>query len=260
MTTPRVVVIVQARTGSTRLPQKILLPLSGKPMLLQQLNRLKEAKRADAFLLATTDTLTDDSVVELAHRSNMEFFRGDEGDVLDRYYKAAKAAKADIVVRVTGDCPLHDPEVIDLVIDRFFQQKVDYTITPTNFPEGLDTEVFSFWALERAWKEATLPSESEHVTPFIRNHPDYFKIDVPWTSGAGDHSPYHWSVDTREDFEFVQKVYGYLYIEEQIFHMNDILKLLEEKPELMEINKGGTGYEGLQKSLREDEEFKKQNG
>lgn len=248
-----IVAIIQARTGSTRLPGKALRMLSGKSMLERELERLKKATRVDAFIVATTQKSEDDVIVEIAKRAGFPCFRGSERDVLDRYYHAAKEAGADTIVRVTGDCPLHDPEVVDLVVDRFLERGVDYAKTPENYPEGLDTEVFSFAALETAWKEAKLPSEREHVTPYIRNHPDRFRIDVPWKSGDPDHAHYHWSVDTERDFRLVEAVYAHF--GDAMFHMKDVLALLEERPELLEINKGGTGYEGLDKSLQEDEEF-----
>lgn len=253
----RVVAIIQARTGSTRLPGKVLRPLAGKPMLERQLERVREAKSIDIFIVATTEKPEDDPIVDIAKRAGTLCFRGDEKDVLDRYYKAAKEANADVVVRITGDCPLHDPHVIDLVIKRFEENKVDYTITPANFPEGLDTEVFSWSALEAASKEARLPSEREHVTPFICDHPERFVIDKPWTVGNNDHSSLHWSVDTEKDFVFAEKVYQELYRSDKMFRMEDVLKLLSSKPALKEINKGGTGYEGYQKSLKEDEAFLK---
>lgn len=253
----RVVAIIQARMGSTRLSGKVLRSLAGKPMLEQQLERVRGAKSIDAFVVATTEKSEDDPIVDIAKRAGMSCFRGDEKDVLDRYYRVAKETGADVVVRITGDCPLHDPRVIDLVVKRFEDGQVDYTITPANFPEGLDTEVFSFTALEAAWKEARLPSEREHVTPFICNHPDRFVIDKPWTIGNNDHSSLHWSVDTEQDFAFAEKIYQELRGSERMFHMEDVLKLLSSKPALIAINKGSTGYEGYQKSLKEDEEFLK---
>ena len=161
------------------------------------------------------------------------------------------------VVRVTGDCPLHDPDVVDEVITRYFKSKADYTKQPENYPEGVDTEVCSFKALERAWQEAKLPSEREHVTLFIRNHPEMFTLDS-WTNGDFNYSTMHWSVDTAEDFAFATKVYEYF--GERMFHMRDVLELLRMQPELLEIHKGGTGYEGLAKSLREDSEWLQNHG
>ncbi len=253
-----IVLIVQARVGSARLPRKVLRSILGKPMLERQLERLRDAKRIGAFVVATTDKPEDDVVAGIAKRAGFEVFRGSEQDVLDRFYKAAKKIKADVVVRVTGDCPLHDPDVVDTVVERFLDSGADYTKTPENYPEGLDTEVFSFLTLETAWKEAVLPSEREHVTPFIRNHPERFKVDT-WRDSDLDHSAYHWSVDTGRDFTFVEAVYQELYKEGTMFHMKDIFGLLERRPELLDINKGGTGYEGLEKSKKGDEEFKKRH-
>lgn len=253
-----VVLIVQARMDSTRLRGKILMPLFGKPMLQREIERLKQTRLLDRVLVATTEDTADDAVADLGHACGVGIFRGNAKDVLDRYYQAAKEAKADVIVRVTGDCPLHDPEVIDLVVEHFERQRGDYARTPMNFPEGLDTEVMSFKALEIAWQEAQLPSEREHVTPYIRNHTDRFRVDRPWKAGKIDRSHYHWSVDTEQDFKFVEAVYRHF--GDEMFHVRDVLALLEKKPELLDINKGATGYEGLEKSLKEDEEFKKRHG
>jgi len=254
----RVALIVQARMGSTRLPGKILMPLKGKPMLGWQLERLKRAKELDQIILATTDTKGDDAVAALGETCGVTVFRGDEDDVLDRYYRAAKEAGADIIVRVTGDCPLTDPAVVDEVVRHFRSANVDYTKHPENYPEGLDTEVFSFDALERVWREAKLPSEREHVTPFIRNHPELFRVDAPWTSGDISRPTYHWSVDTANDFKFIEAICEHM--DTDTFSMRDVIALLERHPEFLEINKGGTGYEGLEKSQKEDKEFKKRHG
>ncbi|MBI2610910.1 glycosyltransferase family protein [Candidatus Kaiserbacteria bacterium] len=250
--------ILQARVGSTRLPGKVLKPILGKPMLLLQLERLKRSKKVDMFVVATTNKPEDDPVVKLAERAGVTVFRGSESDVLDRYYKAAKEARADVIVRVTGDCPLHDPAVIDLVIERFETRGVDDTWTPVNYPEGLDTEVFTFSALEVAAREARLPSEREHVTLYLRNHPERFKLDEKWTLGDFDHSAYHWSVDTERDFAFVTAVYEHF--GHNRFTVRDCLELLERCPELLEINRGGTGWEGIEESKREDEEWLKNHG
>lgn len=259
MNTSPVVAIIQARTGSTRLPRKVLRPLRGEPMLARMLERVKAARTLDAVVVATTDKIEDDAIAALAGQCSVSVFRGDERDVLDRMYRAAQEAHAVIVVRLTGDCPLIDPAVIDEVVKEFREEGVDYIGTPSNYPEGLDTEVFTFAALERAWQEGKLPSEREHVTPYIKNHPELFRCGS-WRSGAEDYSHLHWSVDTEADFRFVSAVYDDLYKNGAIFHMNDILALMHEMPELQELNKGGTGYEGYQKSLREDEEYKKRHG
>jgi len=250
-----IAIIIQARVGSTRLPGKILKPILGEPMLTRMLERVKRAKKLDVIVVATTDKPEDDATAQIAEKAGVGVFRGDEQDVLDRCYKAAREASADIVVRLTGDCPLHDPAVIDEVVEHFLTGTLDYTHTPANYPEGLDTEVFSFTALERAWKNATLPSEREHVTPYIRNHPELFRIDREWRSGSGDYSKMHWSVDTQDDFNFVTKIFEQLYPVNSSFNKGDVLALLAQHPKLLEINKGGTGYEGLEKSLEEDKKF-----
>ncbi|MCR4325586.1 MAG: glycosyltransferase family protein [Patescibacteria group bacterium] len=254
----RVVAILQARTGSTRLPQKVLRPILGKPMLERMLERVKRAKTPDAIIVATTDKSEDDAVEKVARASGVGVFRGSEKDVLDRYYQAAKEAKAGIIVRLTGDCPLHDPEVIDEVVVHFLDAdgSLDHIGTPRNYPEGLDTEVFTFASLERAWKDAKLPSEREHVTPYFGNHPEIFRGES-WKRGTGDNSGMHWSVDTEADFRFVSEVYKALYKEGECFHKKDVLELLKRRPELLDISKGGTGREGYEKSLKEDEEFKR---
>ena len=254
----KVVAIIQARMGSTRLPGKVLRMLAGKPMLAQEIERVKESKKIDSLVLATSDQSQDDPVAALGESAGVKVFRGSEQDVLERYYLAAKVAGATVVVRLTGDCPLHDPKVIDEVIEHFLAEGLDYTYIPTNYPEGVDTEVFSFKALEQAWKDARLPSEREHVTPYIRNHPELFKVGKEWTIEEGNYAGMHWSVDTSQDFAFDEEVYKRWYREGQIFHKEEVLKLLQEEPELLEINKGGTGYEGLAQSVTEDELWKQQ--
>jgi spore coat polysaccharide biosynthesis protein SpsF len=254
----RTVAIIQARTGSTRLPGKILKPLLGEPMLARMIERVKRAKKIDALIIATTDGAEDDETAELATKLGIPVFRGDEKDVLDRFYKAAQEAGAELVVRLTGDCPLHDPAVIDEVIEHFLSGELDYTHGPENYPEGVDTEVFTFAALARAHREATLPSEHEHVTLYIRNHPELFRVDGGWKSGESDHSTMHWSVDTQADLDFVTKVFEQLYPVNPGFNKDDVLALLRQHQEFLEINKGGTGYEGLAKSLKEDKTFLKE--
>lgn len=222
-------------------------------MLSVEIERLKSSKKIDAFVLATTDTPADDTTAVLGAQLGLTVFRGSEQDVLDRYYKAAQEAGANVVVRVTGDCPMHSGTVVDEVVEHFLQSGADYCIGPTNRPEGFDTEVFTFAALERASREATLPSEREHVTLYIRNHPELFTLAPAWSTGGKDYSALHFSVDTPQDFELAQKVFNE--IGEQ-FSLQELLQLLERKPELLEINKGGTGFEGLHKSLKEDEAWK----
>jgi len=256
----KTIAVIQARMGSTRLPGKILKPILGVPMLARMLDRVKQAKKLDTIVLATTDKSEDDATATLATEAGVMVFRGSESDVLDRFYQAAKQAGAETVVRMTGDCPLMDPVVIDSVLAHFEDAngRVDYCGIPSNYPEGLDIEVFTFSALEEAAREARLPSEREHVTPYIKNHPERFTCET-WRDGGRDNSSMHWSVDTQADFDFVTKIFEQLYPVNQSFAKDDVLKLLIQRPELLEINRGSTGYEGLAKSLKLDEEMKRKN-
>ncbi len=247
------VAILQARMGSSRLAGKTLMPILGVPLISRMLERVQRAQLIDRIIVATTTDSSDDPIAQTVTSLGVEVFRGHPTDVLQRYYEAAKGAHADTIVRITGDCPLHDPAVLDEVVAHFEVTNPDYCSGPSNYPEGLDTEVFSFAALETACKEARLPSEREHVTPYIHNHPELFTIALRWRSGERDDAKLHWSVDSKGDLIFVSAVYAELYPMNPAFGKNDVLALLERKPVLLQLNAGGTGYEGLAKSLREDE-------
>jgi spore coat polysaccharide biosynthesis protein SpsF len=248
----KIVAIIQARTGSTRLPRKVLEEIGGKPMLWHVIERVKRARLVDEVVVATTDGEEDSAVEKIAEECGVGCFRGSEEDVLDRYYRAAEKFGADIVVRITADCPLIDPEIIDRAIRMFLDGNFDYvsnTLPPT-FPDGLDVEVFSLVTLRRAWEEARKASEREHVTPYIRNHPEIFRLGN--LKSEVDLSHMRWTVDRPEDLMFVREIYRELYREGEVFHMRDVLRLLERRPELMEINKHIERDEGYKKSLRED--------
>lgn len=255
----KIVAIIQARTGSTRLPRKVLKPILGEPMLVRMLERVRRARSLDAIVVATTDKPEDDATATLAEEGGVRAFRGSEEDVLDRIYRAAKEMKADVVVGLTGDCVLHDPIVIDEAVRHFIDahDAFAYAGTPTNYPEGLDTDISTFTAFEEAWKNAKLYSEREHIAQYYKNHPERFHA-LPWTVGERDDSQMHWSVDTARDFKFVTKIFEVLYPAHSSFGKDDVLALLTQRPELLKINKGGTGYEGLAKSLKIDEEMGKQ--
>ena len=234
-----IAVIIQARMGSTRLPGKIMKKILGKTVLVHDLDRIKEMKTINKIVVATTDLEKDAIIVKTVkgYNKNIGIFRGSESDVLDRYYKAAKEYNADVIVRITSDCPLIDPKISDLVVEAFLKNESDYCCNnmPRTYPHGLDTEAFSFEALERAWKEAHTPYEREHVTPYIIENPDKFKIinvkkDV-------DLSHLRWTLDYSEDFEFITEIYKRLYPKKRIFYMADILDVLNREPWLIEINK-----------------------
>ena len=164
--------------GSTRLPGKVLMELEGKPLLQRVVERVKRAKKIDEIIIATTKNKEDKKLTEFAEKLKVKSYAGSEDDVLDRYYQAAKKFGAENIVRITSDCPLIDPEIVDDIISYYLNNDFDYvsnTISPT-YPDGLDTEVFSFKALERAWKEAKKGFEREHVTPYINRHPEIRKL------------------------------------------------------------------------------------
>jgi len=244
----RVVAILQARTSSTRLPGKVLKPILGRPMLALQLERLRRCTRLDLVVVATSDQPDDDSVAELCEAEGTTCFRGSLDDVLDRFYRCALTYNAEHVVRLTGDCPLADPEIVDAVIDFYLEQQVDYAsdCRPPTLPDGLDVEVFSLKSLESAWREAGTPFEREHVVPFITDRPERFAI-ANWT-WKQDLSGLRWTVDEPEDLEFVRRIYGALYPANPHFGFRDVLALLRENPELADINSRFERNEGSRRN------------
>lgn len=245
-----VVVIVQARVGSTRLPGKVLQEIDGKPMLFRVIERARTIPGATRAIVATTTEPRDAEILAMASALGVDAFAGSESDVLDRYYQAARRFGADVIVRVTADCPMLDPEVSGRVINRFLHGQFDYVTNcqPPTFPDGLDTEAVSFAALERAWRAAVLPSEREHVTPYIWKRPEKFRMAT--LVNDTDLSAYRWTVDDERDMAFVRMVYDRLVpVRGELFGMEDVLELLKREPELDTINSGTMRNEGYAKSL-----------
>lgn len=234
----KVIAIIQARLGSTRLPGKVLLDLAGEPMLVRDMDRLSRAETLDEVVVATTVEPADEAIVDLCQERGWPCFRGSEKDVLDRYYRAAQEYQADAVVRITSDCPLIEPQVVDQVVKAFLerQPELDYasnTAPERTFPRGLDTEVMRFDALERAWREDDDPAWREHVTPYIRRHPERFQ-----TYGVlndEDLSRMRWTVDTPEDLAFVRRIYEHFGHDQ--FSWHEVLALLDRHPEWLAINR-----------------------
>ena len=244
-----IVAVLQARMGSSRLPGKVLMPILGEPMLARQIERLQRCKCLDRLVVATTSQRQDDAIAELCERVEVPSFRGDINDVLDRLYHAALRFEPTAVVRLTGDCPLTDPNIIDRLVEFYGSNRFDYasnTLRPT-WPDGLDAEICSFTALSRAWVEAALPPEREHVTPFIYNRPDEFRLGS--LENERDISGLRWTVDEAVDFAFVTAVYEALYPGNPAFDTAAILALLDERPDLAAINAGIGRNEGLARSL-----------
>lgn len=232
----KIYAIVQARIGSTRLPGKVLKPLCGKPMLWHLVNRLKHSKEINEIIIATTVLHEDDVIANFCLEHSINFSRGSSEDVLSRYYESAKKYNAEIIIRVTADCPVIDPAVVDRIIDAYLKEKVDYMSNSMvrTFPRGLDTEIFPFEILERTYNEATKEYEREHVTPYIYNHPEIFSLKSFLNSK--DLSFHRWTVDTKEDFKLIEEIYNSLFSKKEVFLLEDILKLFEERPELFAIN------------------------
>jgi spore coat polysaccharide biosynthesis protein SpsF (cytidylyltransferase family) len=248
----KIAAIIQARMGSTRLPGKVMEEIAGKPMLRHIIDRLKRAELIHSIVVATTATEIDKPIVMLADDSGTGSYAGSENDVLDRYYRAAKEFAVDAIVRITADCPLIDPRVMDRVVQRYLAGDCDYAanVLKRTYPDGMDVEVFSFAALERAWKESRLASEREHVTPYIKKNPEKFRLAN--VENNVDLSYLRWSVDENQDLEFVRQVYKHLYKEGNMFYMEDVLELLEKYPDLKQINQGIVINEGYAKSVKED--------
>ncbi len=236
--TSRTVAIVQARTGSTRLPGKVLLPLLGQPILTRVMRRTSRALTLDAVVVATTTRSDDDPIVALAAAEGWPVVRGHETDLLDRYLTAARDQVADVIVRITSDCPLIDPGVIDRVVDAFRSAKVDYasnTIEPRTYPRGLDVEVMARAALERAEREDADPAWREHVTPYIYRHPGRFRLLRVAAEGGRDHADQRWSVDTPEDLRLVEQIYETLGRDD--FTWLEALAVVETHPAWGSINR-----------------------
>lgn len=244
--------ILQARMGSSRLPGKTLMPIfDGMSALELMLSRLRRSRRLERIIVATTTDQEDDVLAELCARTLVPCFRGDPEDVLDRYYQCAVSFDArGTLVRLTGDCPLHDPEVVDQVIDFFTAGCFDYAANthPPTYPDGLDAEVFTFEVLQRAWRNATLITEREHVTYHIYTHPNDFRIGN--LMGVEDYSTLRWTLDESKDLEFLKAVYAS--IGKYDAGWQEILQLLRRKPELLQINQDIGRNEGLAKSLALD--------
>ena len=263
-----ILIILQARLSSSRLPGKVLKKILGKPMLEHQLQRLSCISTPYKLIVATSENDDDDAIEALCTSLNVDCYRGSLDDVLARYYHAAMSVNQDNnikhIVRLTGDCPLIDAKIIDEVIELYLSkqhltkrnsnEQVDYcsNCSPATLPDGLDIEIFSLAALTKAYEEAVKPSEREHVTPYIRNNPQLFTtVNYRYPT---DLSHLRWTVDEPEDFEFITKIYEAFYNKKSIFWLKDILLLLEKQPTLKKINNIFIRNQGLLQSKNKDKE------
>jgi len=245
-----IIAIIQARTGSTRLPRKVLKEVCGKTLLEHEILRVKRAKLLNKIIIATTDKKEDDPIVEIAGKTGINFYRGSENDVLDRYYQAAKKHEASDIVRLTGDCPLIDPKIIDLVIEYYLKNKnlFDYVsnVRPATYPDGMDVEAFSFAALEKSWQAAKLISEREHVNAYIAKNLQIFRISN--VENKKDLSHLRMTIDKEADWRLIFKIYSGLYPNNHNFGLDDILAFLNKRPDLVKLNSDFMRNEGYFKS------------
>lgn len=243
----RVAVVVQARTGSTRLPGKVLLPVAGAPILQRMLERVRAATTPFELVLATTREADDDVVAALGRQMGVRVVRGHSTDLLHRHVQAARSAQADVVVKIPSDCPLVDPDAIDLVLATFLRAagSLDFVsnLHPATWPDGHDVEAMTTAALEDAWREAKKPYEREHTTPFLWDQPERFRCaNVAHPSGTDRSRSHRMTLDYPEDYAFVRAVYDALYsVERPIFSLADVLALLAERPDVHALNAAYAG-------------------
>ncbi len=252
----KISVLIQTRTGSSRLQNKVLKTIEGKPTIWHVINRVKQIDSVEQIALITTKKPEDEILLKIAEENGIIGFAGNELDVLDRHFQCAKEIKADPIIRITSDCPLIDPILSEKSLQYYLSNKYDFvsnTITPT-FPDGLDTEIFSYGALEKAACEAKLPSEREHVTPYFTKHPEKFKISN--YANDSDLSNLRFTLDREQDLIFIREIYSRMK-PKTIFSMDEFLKIFSSNPKLLEINQGIQRNEGHLSSLDKDKAFLK---
>ena len=250
----KIVTVIQARSGSTRLPGKVMMDILGLPLLLRMVERVQRSALAGTIVIATTVESSDDIIEELCQKEGLLCYRGSSEDLLDRHYQAGLLYGADAVVKIPSDCPLIDPIVIDKVLQYYLDHNFDFVsnLHPATYPDGNDVEVMSMPAITRAWQDATLKMEREHTTPYIWEHPELFTVgSVLWETGLDYSMSHRWTIDYPEDFEFIRTVYEHLYPTNPSFGIAEILKLTEEHPEIFAINHKYAGVNWYRNHLGE---------
>jgi spore coat polysaccharide biosynthesis protein SpsF len=233
-----------------------MLPLAGEPLILRMYERVSFSKLAGRIVVAITDDNTDDKLYKYLLQSDIETFRGNSLDLLDRHYQSAKKINADAVVKIPSDCPLIDPKVIDEVIEYYITNKGNYdfvsNLHPPTFPDGNDVEIMSFTALQDAWINAKKVFEREHTTPFIWENPDKFRIgNVLWRKNLNYSMTHRFTIDYKEDYEFIKRVYDELYEKNDKFGLDEIIELVESKPEIKKINQMYAGVNWYRNHINE---------
>ena len=247
--------IIQARTGSTRLPKKVIQKIDSKNTVLDYvINQVKYSRKIEKIIVATTDLIEDDSICKYANLQKIECFRGSSEDVLDRFYQCAKKNSAETIVRITADNPLIDPNIIDMVINEYRKCDLITNTLERTFPYGTEVEVFSFSSLEKAWKDAKKPSEREHVTPFIRDPKNKFILKN--FKNKKNISQLRYTIDKKEDLQLVKEIVKNISIRPIL--LEDIINLQKEKPKIFKINKN-VKHDGYLSSLEKDQQYFKSN-
>ena len=250
MVQKKILIIIQARIGSSRLPGKVLKKIVGRPILWHIVNRLKALKNKK-IVIATSKSIKDKKIIQFCKKNELDYFAGSEKNVLDRFYRAAKKFNASNIVRITGDCPLIDSNIIKKLVNLYFLKKFDHVGVATGagvnkmkinkFPDGLDAECFSFLALKKAWLNAKTDGEKEHVTPYIWKRDKKFKIGI--LKAKNNYSELRWTLDNKDDFNLIKIIYKNLYKKNKIFYMSDIIKYLKKNPNISNMNKKYIGKE-----------------
>ena len=254
MTGKNIITVIQARMGSTRLPNKVMLSICGKPLLIRMAERVMRAELCGTLVIATSTNIEDDVIEDLCINEGLNYFRGHPTDLLDRHYKAALKFNADAIAKIPSDCPLIDPVIIDKVYKLYLNNDFDFVsnLHPASYPDGNDVEIFSFKTLETAWNEADKDFEREHTTPFIWERPDRFRIgNITWETGKDFSASHRWTIDYEDDYLFIRAIYEELYPHNPHFSMQDILTLIGEKPYLSNINNKFAGKYWYDKHLDE---------
>lgn len=249
----QILAIVQARMSSSRLPGKVMKSILEKPMLELHIERIQRSKEINRLVIATSTSSEDDCIEQLCKKLNVEYYRGSLNDVLDRFAKAAAEYQPEYVLRLTGDCPLFDPELCDEFIKYALDQNYDYCTNaePATYPNGVDMEIMTYAALQKAAAYAKLPSEREHVTPYIKKNPMFHKGCMKHTI---DLSHQRWTVDNPEDFEVASHIFSELYPINPQFTWLDVVSYMETHPDIAAINSHIQRNEGFKKSLEADKE------
>jgi len=253
--TKKITVMIQARIDSSRFPKKTLALIEKKPMIYHVINRVKKIKSIEQIALITTRKKIDRVLLKIAEKNDIIGFVGDENDLLNRHYQCALKINADPIIRITSDCPLTDPKLVEKILRVYLENDYDYvsnTIKPT-FPDGLDVEIFSFDALKKATRYARMNSEKEHVSPYFTKNPKKFKLYN--FEKKDDLSNYRWTVDQKQDLKFVREIYSRMR-PKIVFSMSDILKIIKKEPHLIKINGNIRRNEGYIKSIKDDSKNK----